>query len=72
MTYLIVQIDNKKLGVLADFSYSPEEIITHMKTFIELDTIIVNAIAKEIGTNDEKCYQTITTTTPYLFKGTKE
>lgn len=72
MTYLIVKIANKELGDLSSGEYSNEEILKHLETFIELDNLLINTLAKEIGTNGEKCYQSFSITTPYLFKSAQE
>lgn len=72
MTYLVVKIINKEVSELSNMEYSNEEIFRHLETFIELDNLLMNTIAEAIGTNGEKCYQSLSVTTPYLFKSAQE
>lgn len=72
MTYLVVQITNKKVFDLSSVWYSNKEILKHLESFIEMENLLVNTIAEAIGTNGEKCYQSFSVTTPYLFRSAHE
>jgi hypothetical protein len=72
MTYLLVKINNPEISELSSSFYSNEEIYKHLETFIELDNLLVNTIAKILGTKGDVSYQSLATTTPYLYKSAQE
>lgn len=73
MTYLVLKVENQMIGDLSSGQgYTNEEILSHLEVFIDLNNLLVNTLAQEIGTGGEKLYTSFAVTTPYLFRSAQE